>query len=528
MLESGLMSTGIWSRGREFPSHIAVIDETGCELTAARVAGISNRIANRLVALGLERGDVVAAHLPSGMDLLAFALATRQVGLYLLPLNPRASIPELQHLIQDGDPRLLILGSGCTRPEFTDLVPKEAGVITEWVREGGEIEARLTDFLQDTPDTAPVARTAGDTLTYTSGTTGIPKAVLRKMVDVSPEVAIKPALDWYSRSFGINQELPGAFLGACPLHFSGPLSFASYSLHLGRTLVLMPQWNARLALALISRHGVSETFLVPYQLMELVDEYQKNPARYDITSLRSIIHGSAPCPLALKDRAMDTFGEVLYESYGSTEVAGAVATPGDARIHRGTVGRAIAPHELKILNEHGQPCRVGETGRVFMRMLPGTEFLYKGDPAATASCQAGGFATAGDLGFLNESGYLFLQGRSSEAINCRGEKVHPVIVENAAMRHPQVVDAAAFGASCAQHGEAVHLAVRLLPSEKTIQELVAEILGSLSGSLARAYVPTSVFVVREIPRGLSGKLRRKEVAELVRRAAVLEVSGRQA
>jgi long-chain acyl-CoA synthetase len=467
-------------------------------------------------------GDVVAALLPSGVDLMAFTLATRQSGLFLLPLNPRAGAAELKYLVQDSSPRLLVVGSMCVRPELLRLVSPEVCSAVTYVHAGQHIEQRLADFLNGAPDSNPANRVAGDILTYTSGTTGVPKAVLRKLTGLTPEDALKFGLDWYSHSFGVNPESSGSFLGACPLFYSGPLSFASYAFHLGRTLVLMPQWNARLALALVAKHSVSEIFLVPYQLMELVIECRKEMNRYDISSLKTVIHGSAPCSPELKEQALDTFGEIIYESYGSTEVAGTVAAPWEARRYKGTVGRARAPHEVKILDDHGNPRPPGEIGRVFMKMLPGTEFSYKGDQDSTRNCQVGNFATAGDLGFLNESGYLFLKGRSSETINCRGEKVNPSTVESAAMQHPLVLDAAAFGECCALNGESVYLAVRLSLDGRSPEIIVHEVFDLLRESLRTVERPKSIIVVNEIPRGQSGKLRRREIREALRSASIDE------
>lgn len=470
-----------------------------------------------MLALGMMHRDVVATLLPSGVDLVAFMLAARQTGFYLLPLNPRARPNELRYLLQDSRPSLLVVASACAPAEFEGHTLAGLDTKVAWIDSVHGIDLRLSAFFDEAEDVEPSLRVAGEILSYTSGTTGAPRAVLRKSSDSAPEDSLRSSLDWYARGFGLDIESPGVFLSACPIYFSGPLSFASYSLHLGRTLVLMPQWNARLALTLIGKHKVSETFLVPYQLLELLKTYQRNPQRYDIRSLKAIIHGSAPCPADLKDQALNTFGEIVYESYGSTEVAGTIAAPADARLYRGTVGRAMAPHEIKIIDNLGQPCPPGEVGKVYMKMVPGMEFSYKGDPVSTMACQIGNFATAGDLGFVNESGYLFLKGRSSDVIVCRGEKVHPTTVESAASAHPDVIDAAAFGEPCSASGETVHLAVKLSSSGRSIEDVIKEIQAHLEASLKRAEVPTSITVVNDIPRQQSGKLCRKELRSHVKK-----------
>jgi long-chain acyl-CoA synthetase len=451
-------------------------------------------------------------------------MAARQSGFYFLPLNPRARSGELKHIVQDSAPRILVSNSVCARPELLDFVLEGRRATIGWAATGRDIEKRFDEFLLDTPDSEPVHRTAGEVLTYTSGTTGLPRAVMRKMTNLTPEDANSPALAWYERAFGMDLTSPGAFLSACPLYFSGPLSFASYSINLGRTVVLVPQWSARMALALIARYRVTEAFVVPYQLMELLSEYRSQANRYDISSLRTIIHGSAPCPPDLKEQALNTFGDIIYESYGSTEVAGTVAAPGEARLHRGTVGRAIPPHEVKILDDLGQSIPTRTVGKVYMRVLPGNEFSYKGDPESTAACRHGDFATAGDLGFLDDSGYLYLTGRTAEAINCRGQKIFPGAIESAALLHPQVLDAVAFGTSCARDGESVHLAVRLLPSNESVELVAKGVLELLWGSLSRAEMPTSIFVVASIPREQSGKLRRREMSDSVSRESIVEIS----
>ncbi len=263
----------------------------------------------------------------------------------------------------------------------------------EWIHSGRTMDDRFANLLAGAADSEPLHRVAGETLSYTSGTTRLPKAVLRKPAGIAPEGALRLPLEWYARSFGIDPSTPGAFLNACPLYFSGPMSFASYAVHMGRTLVLMPQWSARLALGLITRHQVSDTFVVPFQLAELIREYRNKPDAYDLGNLRAIIHGSAPCPAELKQQALDTFGEIVYECYGSTEVAGTVATPQAARLYRGTVGRAVPPQEVRILDDYGQPCPPAVGGKIYMKMFPDwsstTRMMQKGQApvSATASPQ---------------------------------------------------------------------------------------------------------------------------------------------
>jgi long-chain acyl-CoA synthetase len=522
------MGVGFWALAGSNPERIALVDESGTSHSAQRLLVACNKVANALRESGLERGDVVASVIPSGADLIVLMLAVRQIGLYLLPVNPRASLAEIQYLIADSAPQALFIRPDCLRADTADAVRRGNSTMMVELDVSLNPLERVLQFANGVSEEPPARRIAGDILSYTSGTTGLPKAVLRvrREVDIPPEEPFLPLLRWYSSSFGIDSSTPGSFLSACPLYFSGPMNYVTFALHFGRTVVLLPQWNARLALGSISAHRVTDTFLVPYQLSDLLREYQRVSGRYSIGTLRAIIHGSAPCSASLKEQALEVFGDIVYESYGATEVAGTVATPQDARTCPGTVGRATAPHEVRILDDDGKPCPPGVAGSVFMRLLAGQEFAYKGDAAATRAAQRDGFASVGDIGYLNESGLLFLTGRSSELINCSGEKISPTVIEDAAHRHSSVLDAAAFAEGDPDHGEVVRLAVRLPESnEAQTNETIRELLSLLKRTLRPCEVPRSVLIVDEIPRELSGKLRRRGLAQKLRSGQFREFNG---
>lgn len=517
-----LTTRGFWSWAQAEPDRIAIIDPGVEMLSAGQILSLCNRVTNKLVASGLTPGDVVAIMFPSGPDLLVFTLATRQCGLYLLHLNPRSRTEELEYFLRDSAPKLLVLDPKCVTRDFASFLRARFHGAVEWLSQTPFLEDRLSSFIGEAADVEPAVRVAGDSLSYTSGTTGQPKAVLRKLRPISPDHALRPLLEWYQQVFRIDYSADGGFLSACPLYFSGPLSFAMYAIHSRRTLVIMPQWHSKLALSLIARHRVTETFLVPYQLRELTDAAKSKPVT-EFSTLQAIVHGSAPCPPQLKTKAMEVFGDIIYECYGSTEVAGTVATPSDAKNYEGTVGRPVYPQEVRILNDLNEECGIGEHGRVFMKVLPGLEFVYRDDPESTAANQVDGFATVGDIGYLNATGHLFLKGRTSDVFNLRGEKFYPVDLENAAIDHPDVADAVAFVEISADGEDVMRLAVQLQNTSRAV-EVLPEIYDVLGGCLKSAQLPTSIIVVSKILRGPVGKVARANLSTSIRRLSITELT----
>jgi long-chain acyl-CoA synthetase len=386
-----------------------------------------------------------------------------------------------------------------------------------------DVSARLgigyAAFLSAKPDTDPRCRSAGDVLSYTSGTTGRPKAVMRPTAFRSPEDACRPLVNWYAEAFGIKVDAPGCFLNACPAYIAGPLTFLTYSLHLGRTVVLMPGWDPRIALWLITQHSVTETYLVPYQMQSLIRHAEDELGKLAATKLRTVIHGSSPCPAAVKRAMLDWLGDIVHECYGATEIGGTVALAAESRERPGTVGRAQVPREVRILDAAGTECPANVIGTVYMRQLEGAEFWYKNDEARTNASRCGVFATVGDRGYCDAAGYLFLCGRDSDAINIRGQKVNPWDVEHHLARAGVTPSLVIVALPHETWGEEIGILVEETFAEEKMGELLQHI-----ATLPYAMRPTRLIRCKTFHYDATGKLdRRTTVAEALANAIAASV-----
>jgi long-chain acyl-CoA synthetase len=502
--------SNFWDLATRRPEAIALVDEDQESWTAARLLEECNRIANGLRDLGLRQGDVVALLLPSCGQLLATVLATYQVGMYALLLNPRFSQEELLYLLNDAEARVLIIHPALAAPDKLARVLADPRRIH--IGLGALAGCRsYEDVFGNASAASPAARTGGAILSYTSGTTGRPKGVLRPVGNCSPEAVLAPLVRWYKESFGIVAGEAAVQLSCCPQYFSGPVIHSLYALHLGHKLILLKYWNARVALELIQRYSVTTAFMVPFHFQSLLRLPAPVRLRYDTRTLRRVFHGGAPCPVDTKRAMLDWLGPCIHESYGATEVGATQASPEDWVRYPGTVGRATHPHEVRILDAAGNAVPAGTIGRVFLHEPGFNRFIYKGDPQKTAACRVGDFVTVGDIGYMNGDGYLFLCDRREDLILCRGENVYPAEVEAALASHNRVLDCACYGLPHADWGQQVALAVQWDRSIEPDTDRTESLLRHLMSRLSPAKIPSVIRFVDQIPRDASGKLRRAEL-----------------
>ena len=298
-------------------------------------------------------------------------------------------------------------------------------------------------MLAGQPDGPPTDRVAGQFMQYTSGTTGRPKAVQRALPSFDPETWVQVFSGNLLR-YDIEPGGDAVHLVTSPMYHMSPLSFGYFSAHFEHPVVLMERWDAEEALRLIQRYRVTDTAMVPTQLHRLLQLPTEVRARYDVSSLRQVIHAAAPCPPELKRRLFDWLGPVIYEFYGATEGGGTIAKPQDWLAHPGTVGRPWQGAEVKILDDDGHEVPPGTVGTVYMKLMGG-DFRYKGDPEKTTANRRGDFFTVGDMGELDEDGFLYLRDRKIDMIISGGVNIYPAEVEAALLSHRAVGDAAVFG-----------------------------------------------------------------------------------
>jgi long-chain acyl-CoA synthetase len=504
------MATGFWAQAEEHPDHLALVAPDGTELTAGDLLSLSRRLANGLHALGLRRGDVVAYVLPNGVELLALVLAGMESGLYVVPVNTHLAAPEIAYIIDDSEAVLVVcherFGDGCRDAADEVAFPADRRFAV------GRVEGfrAFDDLVSGYPDAPPTERATGMVMNYTSGTTGRPKGVRRPLPEVAPDAGCQ----WFAgllRMFGAQAGSDDVHLTGSPLYHTAVLLFTMGSLQLGHTVVLMDKWLPEPMLELIARHRVTTSHMVPTQFQRLLALPDDVRHRYDLSSLRHMVHAAAPCPVATKLAMIEWWGPVIDEYYGSTEGGGTMVFADDWSQHPGTVGRPWPSAEIAIFDDDAT--RITEpdvTGTVYFK-TPG--FEYHNDAQKTRDSRIGEFATVGDMGYLDAEGYLFLRDRKGDMIITGGANVYPAEVEATLLGHPAVRDVAVFGIPDDDWGEQVKAAVELSDGWEPGDATTNVILDHCEGRLARYKTPRSVDFVAAMPRDPNGKLYKRKLRD---------------
>jgi long-chain acyl-CoA synthetase len=310
--------------------------------------------------------------------------------------------------------------------------------------------------------------------------------------------------------FGITPGPPNAHLVSAPNYHTAVTVFGGGALHMGHTLVCMDSWDSEQALALVERYRVTNTHMVPTHFKRMLSLPEETKRKYDLSSMKWLIHAAAPCPIGIKQEMLDWWGPCVWEYYAATEGGGTIASPDDWAARPGTVGTAWPISEIMIADEDGGPCPPGTPGTIYMKMGI-SEFAYKDDPDKTAASRLRDFFTVGDIGYLDDGGYLFLCDRKSDMIISGGANIYPAEVEAEIIMHPKVADVAVFGVPDDDWGEQVKAVVQPAAGVTGDEHLAAEILASLDGRLARMKWPRSIDFTDELPRDPSGKLLKRRL-----------------
>ena len=502
---------GFWKLAEKDPGKMALVEVDGTEHLAGPLLWAANQLAHGLRSLGLEKGDTVATVLPNGGPFLEVYLAAMQIGVYLVPINYHLTGPEIGYIVEDSEAKAFIAShryvDAVTRAADEASVPKEARFA---VGDIGGFRA-FAELKDGQPETAPDKRTAGAVMNYTSGTTGRPKGVRRPLVDLDPDTMAEMHTFLLSL-FEIEPHNDGVHLVAAPLYHTAVLNFASASLNMGHALVLMDKWTPEGTLDRIQRFKVTTTHMVPtmfHRLLALPDDVKQ---RYDVSSLRQVIHSAAPCPIDVKHRMLEWWGPVIYEYYAATEGGGTLVTPEEWLQKPGTVGKPWPISEVKVLDDDGNPLPPGQVGTVYMKMGD-YQFEYHGDDEKTKKSWKDGFFTVGDAGELDEDGWLFLRDRKADMIISGGVNIYPAEIEGELLTHPKVGDAAVFGIPDEDWGEAIKAVVEPAAGVDPGPELEQELLAFCQQRLAKFKLPRSVDFVAELPRDPNGKLYKRKLRD---------------
>jgi acyl-CoA synthetase (AMP-forming)/AMP-acid ligase II len=487
------------------PSEIALV-EGDRRMTWAELLERRNRLASALRGLGVGRGDNVIVYEHNSMDCMVAPAAVRNVGAVAAPMNHRLTAEEVAYILDNADAAAVFVGDAFL--PVAEAVRDSATRVRHWISMGVERRpwARPLEevIAEGKPETVPEdpALGLGGSMIYTGGTTGRPKGAIRGAVDPQVTMRFLKALDLAE---------PHVHLAAGPLYHSAPGSFASTTHLFGGRVIIMRKFDAEEALRLIHTHRCSSTFMAPTLVKRIVDLPESVRARYDVSSMRSLVIAAAPCPMRVKEQAMAYFGPVLYEFYGSTELSvNTILRPEDVLRKPGSCGRAAPGIELAILDDDGKPAPVGEPGELYVRRYAGVFDGYYKNPAATRETQRGDWLSVGDVAYVDAEGFYYICDRKRDMIISGGVNIYPAEIEDALHRHPDVEDAAVFGVPDDEWGERVHAAVQLRTGARLSPD---ELIRFARTHLADYKAPREVSFHAQFPRDAAGKLLKRVLRE---------------
>ena len=502
---------GFWLMAQEEPGHLALVAPDGTEVKAGELLGRANQLVHALRALGLEQGDTIAFVLPNCPEVFELYLAAGQAGWYIVPINHHLVAPEVAYILKDSGARLFVghdrFADICTQAADEAAIPADrrlsVGTIEGFSSFAGLRDAQPTDRPED--------RTLGETMNYTSGTTGNPKGVRRGLTGADPDAAAI-GLAGILLLFGIQSRDDNVHIVGSPLYHTAVLRFSGAAIHMGHTVVLMDKWTGEAMLELIERYRVTHSHMVPTQFHRLLALPEETRSRYDLSSLRHMIHAAAPCPVDTKHKMIDWWGPVIDEYYAASEGGGTVVTTEEWLKKPGTVGRPWPISEIAVFDDDGNRLGPNDIGTVYMAMQAG-DFEYHKDKEKTEKNRIGKFFTVGDVGYLDDDGYLFLCDRKTDMIISGGANIYPAEIENVLLSHPKVVDAAVFGIPNEDWGEEVKAVVQPVDGLEGTPELAAEILAWCEGRLAKFKTPKSIDFTDDMPRDPNGKLYKRKLRD---------------
>ncbi len=488
---------------RQAPDRPAIASPAG-DRSFDELNARANQLARALRARGLEAGDAVALVCSNRPEFAETAVATQRAGLRLTPINWHLTGPEIAYIVNDCEAGALV-GDARFAGALAEAAADCPGLRAK-LAVGGAIPGfeALDETLAEQPAGDLPDPVLGRSMLYTSGTTGRPKGVHRKQTRAGPGARLIAQMIGYR---------PGedTHLATGPLYHAAPLAFSlSGPLTAGVGVVMMDGWDAERALALVAEHRITHTHMVPTMFHRLLALDETLRADHELDSLRMILHGAAPCPVAVKRRLIDWLGPIVYEYYAATEGWGAFVTSETWLERPGTVGLP-EPGAIRILDDEGRELPAGEIGRIYLRAPEGDRFAYYKDEAKTRKAfdAEGTHFTLGDMGYLDEEGYLFLADRSADVIITGGVNVYPAEVDAALLEHPAVADAATIGIPDDEWGESVRSVVETRPGATPGPELARELIDFCRERLARFKCPRDVEFTDALPRHDTGKIYRR-------------------
>lgn len=495
------------------PDKIAyVMSGNGEAVTYRELNDRSNQLAQLFSAAGIGFGDHIAIVMDNNPRFLEICWAAQRSGLYYTAINWRLNRDEVNYILHDCDARALIVSDAVRElaSSLLDVMPPAVDVRLV-VGTGIAGYEPYGDVIARYPTEPIDEELEGHAMLYSSGTTGRPKGIQYKL-ERRPMGQTPLSMDAVAAMYGMSDD--SVYLSPAPLYHSAPLQFCMMMLRLGATVVIMERFEALDALRAIERHRVTHSQWVPtmfVRMLKLPDEARRS---IDVSSMQCAIHAAAPCPVAIKEQMIEWWGPIIYEYYSATEGTGATLIDSQQWLeHKGSVGRPVLS-AVHVLGAEGKELPAGEPGVIWFEPQTAHSFQYYKDPDKTAQAHnSRGWSTVGDIGYLDEDGYLYLTDRASFMIVSGGVNIYPQEAENLLVTHPKLMDAAVFGIPDDEMGEAVHAVVQPVDMADAGDDLGRELMAFCRDNLAHYKCPRSIDFIAELPRHETGKLYKRQLRD---------------
>jgi fatty-acyl-CoA synthase len=483
--------------------------ESGEQVTYAQLNNRANQVAHLISDLGILPGDHVAVLMNNCRELMELCFGLDRSGVYYTLISTRLTTDEMAYIVQDCGARLFVYSSALELAD-KDLFSKLPNTLN-CMRVGPSVEQwKHKDWTAECskmPTSANAQALQGGDMLYSSGTTGRPKGVLWPL----PKTAAGQhtmLVKLLAPLFGYDADCH--YLSTAPLYHAAPLRHSMTVIKLGGTVTVMERFDALLALQTIERCRITHSQWVPTMFVRLLKLDKHVREKFDLSSMKMAVHAAAPCPVDVKEQMIGWWGPIVHEYYAGTENNGFCSiTPNEWLQHKGSVGRA-SQGKLHICDEEGMPLEVGQSGAVYFS--EGPQFTYHNDSVSTEQTRNSlGWTTLGDIGYLDEEGYLYLVDRKAFMIISGGVNIYPQEIENVLLQHPKVMDAAVVGVPSSDWGEEVKAVVQPVDPLDVGPVLAAELQAFCREKLADFKCPRSIDFDLELPRLPTGKLYKKLV-----------------
>jgi len=492
------------------PDHPAIIMAgSGETVTYGEMDATANRFARLLKDRGLGQGGHFGMLMENNALFLQLVWGSQRSGAMMVPISTRLTAPEIAYIMQDSDARLMV-----TSTKFADVIKelREQCPQCEFLilGDGGEEDLEAAIAAQSAePLSDPLP---GQYMLYSSGTTGRPKGVRPRPPETGDIQEVSPLVGLAVMGAGMPADGSMVYLSPAPLYHAAPLGWCSTAHRLGGTIVVMERFDPEHALATIEKYRITDSQWVPTHFVRMLKLDPAQREKYDLSSHQRALHAAAPCPVPVKQAMIEWWGPIVNEYYAGSEGIGmTLVKSADWLSHPGTVGKAIHG-TLHVCGPDGEELPAGQDGLIYFEnaILP----TYHNDPEKTAEAMhPKGWMTLGDIGHVDEEGFLYLTDRMSHMIISGGVNIYPQEVENLLISHDKVMDAAVIGAPDPDFGEMVVAVVQPVEMADAGEALENELRAYLAPKLARIKLPKLFDFRPELPREANGKLYKRELRD---------------